>query len=145
MISLSGKVCVVTGASSGIGEAVARRLGQEGSRLVLVARSVDKLEALAEEIGGFGDRPVVTPADVSNEEQVRSAIELTIATFGGVDILVNSAGAVFFSAIGETEEQQWDQILDSNLKGTFLTCKYAVPNMLSRGRGDIVNIASVAA
>ncbi len=145
MLSLKGKACIVTGASSGIGLAIARRLAQEGVKLCLVARSEDKLRAIADDLRNDGEKPLIAPADVAQEEPVRRAVQSAVSAFGGVDILVNSAGSVYFTPIGETALEQWDQVVDSNLKGVFLCCRQVVPHMLERGRGDIVNIASIAA
>ncbi len=145
MLSLKGKACIVTGASSGIGLAIARRLAQGGVKLCLVARSEDKLRAIADDLRNDGEKPLIAPADVAQEEPVRRAVQSAVSAFGGVDILVNSAGSVYFTPIGETALEQWDQVVDSNLKGVFLCCRQVVPHMLERGRGDIVNIASIAA
>ncbi len=145
MISLAGKVCIVTGASRGIGEAIARRFAQEKARLCLVARSGDKLEALAQELGENGEPPLIAVADVTREADVERAAGQALARFGRIDVLINNAGIVQFSYIGKMPESMWDEIVDSNLKGTFLFCKHVVPYMLTRGRGDVVNIASIAA
>ena len=145
MLSLEGKSCIVTGASSGIGLAVARRLAREEVRLCLVARSMEKLQAVALELGQAGEKPLVAAADVANEEQVRRAVEGALSRFGAVDVLVNSAGTTYFTPMADTTQEQWDQVIDSNLKGVFLSCKYVVPHMLLRGSGDIVNVASIAA
>ena len=145
MLSLEGKNCIVTGASSGIGLAVARQLAQEKARICLVARSVEKLQAVSLELGQAGEKPLVAVADVANEEQVRRAVEGALSGFGAVDVLINSAGTTYFTPMSDTTQEQWDQVVDSNLKGVFLLCKHVMPHMLSRGRGDIVNIASIAA
>ena len=145
MLSLEGKACILTGASSGIGLAIARRLSREKARLCLVARSEDKLEAIAEELGRGAERPMIAAADVTKDEQVKAAVEGAVSRLGSIDVLVNCAGTVYFNPIVDTTEEQWDQVVDSNLKGAFLLCKHVMPHMLSRGRGDIVNIASIAA
>ena len=145
MLSLEGRACILTGASSGIGLAIARRLSREKARLCLVARSADKLEAIAEELGRGAERPMIAAADVTKDEQVKAAVDGAVSRLGSIDVLVNCAGTVYFNPIVDTTEEQWDQVVDSNLKGAFLLCKHVMPHMLSRGRGDIVNIASIAA
>lgn len=145
MISIEGRACLITGASRGIGEAIARRFAAERARLCLVARSADRLEALARELARHGEAPVVAPADVADEAQVKGAVLRALEAFGRIDILVNNAGIVRFAHVGSTSTELWDEVIGSNLRGTFLLCKYVVPHMLSRGRGDIVNMASIAA
>lgn len=145
MTSVRGKVCIVTGASRGIGEAIARRFAREQAILCLVARSAAPLESLATELGREGETPLVAPADVADETQVHGVVQRTLARFGSIDILINNAGAVRSNRIGDTPVELWDEVIDSNLKGMFLFCKHVVPHMLSRGKGDIVNMASIAA
>lgn len=141
MVSISGKVCLVTGASSGIGEAVARLFAGDGAKVCLVARSRDRLDALVNELGS---NVVAVPTDVTKEAEVQTAVEAA-TSIGPVDILVNSAGTVYFDPVEATSEEHWNAVVDSNLKGVFLFCKHVVPGMLERARGDIVNIASIAA
>ncbi len=145
MASLAGKRCIVTGASSGIGLAIARRFARDGADVALVGRSVSKLEAAARSMNSALGRRLVVAADVTREDQVRSLVERTLSEFGGIDVLVNAAGAAYFLPITDTTEQQWDAVLDTNLKAVFLMCKLVAPEMLAAGRGDIVNIASIAA
>ena len=142
---LKDKVCVVTGASSGIGLAIARRFAQEGALLCLVARSEERLEAASQGMEGASDDRVVLSSDVTQEEQVTAVVQQTLDRFGAIDILVNSAGAAYFTPIVQTSAAQWDEVLDANLKAVFLLCKHVLPHMLSRGKGDIVNVASIAA
>ena len=144
MTTLKGKACLITGASSGIGAAVARRFAKEGARLCLVARSTGRLRALAQELASPQGTPLVVEADVGLEQQVKNAVSQAMASQGGIDVLVNCAGTVYFTPIDETDESQWNDVIDSNLKGTFLFCKHLVPGMLERGYGDIVNIGSIA-
>ncbi|MBI3743284.1 MAG: SDR family oxidoreductase [Chloroflexi bacterium] len=145
MGSLAGKACIVTGASSGIGLAIVKRLAQDGANVVMLARSSEKLEAVRRATAAQAGQRIPLATDVTDERQVREAIEKTIERFGRIDVLVNAAGAAYFQPITETSTAQWDQVLDTNLKAVFLACKYAVPAMLAEGRGDIVNIGSIAA
>jgi len=141
---LKGQVAIITGASRGIGKAVATRLAQEGVRLCMVARSREKLVALAKTLPASGDNYITIGADVRDEEQVKNMVESTISVFGQIDILVNSAGITIFKSLDETSQEDWDITMDTNLKGTFLCIKHVVPHMLSRRTGDIVNISSIA-
>lgn len=141
---LKGQVAIITGASRGIGKAVAIRLAQEGVRLCMVARSRENLAALAKILPASGDDYIAIGADVRDEEQVKNMVESTLSFFGQIDILVNSAGITIFKSLDETSQEDWDITMDTNLKGTFLCIKHVVPHMLSRRTGDIVNISSIA-
>jgi len=143
--SLVGKRCIVTGASSGIGLAIARRFAQDGAHVALVARTAAKLEAAARSMAEAPGRRIVLPADLTRDEPARQVVQRAIEGFGGLDVLVNAAGAATFRPIAETTPEQWDEVMDANLKAVFLLCRHAVPPMLAAGRGDIVNIASIAA
>ena len=141
---LSGKVAIVTGASRGIGQAIATELAKEGARLSLVSRSGQALRASAKEVKRLGAECLVSPADVAHEDQVTKIVTATAERFGQIDILVNGAGFAAFKPLEETSEAEWDAMLDANLKGAFLCMKQTIPYLLRQGRGDIVNIASVA-
>lgn len=145
MPSLQGKACLVTGASSGIGLAVARRFAKDGARLGLISRSGEKLAAAVASLDPDAPKPLVVPADLTSASDAKRVVERAIAELGGIDVLVNAAGAAYFLPIGETSEAQWDEILGVNLKAVFLMCRHVVPLMLESGKGDIVNVGSIAA
>ena len=136
----SGKVAVVTGAAAGMGAAVARRLAAEGARVAAFDRDAAGATATAAEIGGEAFE-----VDVSSPDQVRAAIGAVIERLGGIDVLVNVAGVVRYGEVPEFSEADWDLVIGTNLTGTFLTAKYAIPSMRARGGGAIVNFASVQA
>ncbi len=145
LFDLTGRVAVVTGASSGLGADAARAYAQYGADVALLARRVEKLEALASEIVSMGRRALAVGCDVTDEEQVRAAMEQVVARFGKIDILLNDAGVAIPGTVEDLTSAQWDQAMNTNLRGMFLTAKYAVPHMRSRKWGRIVNVSSVNA
>src|SRR5215210_8214189 len=132
--SLTGRTALVTGAGSGIGAAVARRLAAAGARVSLADVSTAAVEELAEELTGA--RPL--QLDVRDEEQVARAV-------GGLDVLVNVAGIGSTTSAPETSLEIWEDVFAVNARGTFLCCKHTIPGMVARGGGSIVNLSSVAA
>ena len=136
---LANQVAVVTGAGRGIGKAIAEAYAKEGATVVCAARSIDEIEAVASQIGGKAIR-----CDVSEEADIRSLMERTLAEVGPIDILVNNAGAVARLPVHELPVADWDQVINVNLRGVFLCAKYALPSMLERGSGCIINISSGA-
>ena len=136
---LAGQVAVVTGAGRGIGKAIAEAYAKEGATVVCAARSIDEIEAVANQIGGTAIR-----CDVSEEADIRGLMERTLAEVGPIDILVNNAGAVARLPVHELPVADWDQVINVNLRGVFLCAKYALPSMLERGSGCIINISSGA-
>lgn len=137
--TLSGRVALVTGASSGIGAATARRLVEQGARVGLVARNRDALDALAAELG---DAAIVAPADVSDSTQVAEAVEAVERGLGDVDVLVNAAGVAAPALLADTDDDNWRQMIDVNLAGTFYACREVGVRMRERGGGAIVNLGS---
>lgn len=143
---LKDKTIIVTGASSGFGEAIALACAAEGANVSLVARRVEALERVAADIRAKGGRALVCPADVSDDDQVYAAVERTHEAFGSIDILVNNAGAnIPQRLIEETEPEQWRALLEVNLTSAFVFTRAVLAEMKARGDGLIINIASRAA
>jgi 3-oxoacyl-[acyl-carrier protein] reductase len=141
---LAGKTALVTGASRGIGLAIAQRLGQLGARIALCGRHQDTLDAACARLRDQAIDALALTADVSRGDQVASLIEKTLVRFGAIDFLVNNAGIGRFGPVQEFTETEWDTVLDTNLKGVFLVSRAVAPSMISRGHGHIVNISSLA-
>lgn len=141
MTSIEGKVAVVTGAGRGIGRAIALELSRMGARVALVARTVSQLEETAKLSEGVGR---VFPADVRKRDDVQKVLEQVSSTFGPVDILVNAAGVGVFGQVVDFSDADYDLMLDTNLRSIFMSCRSVLPSMMAQGRGDIINIASIA-
>ncbi|NIM94751.1 MAG: SDR family NAD(P)-dependent oxidoreductase [Anaerolineales bacterium] len=141
---LEGKVAVVTGASRGIGRAVAKTFAREGAQVAVASRSASELEALVDEITSAVGMAFAHATDVTNSEQVDSLFQRTVEIYGPVDILVNNAGTQICGALHEFDEDDFDTILSVNLKGVFLCTKAVLPSMIDRRGGLIINIASVS-
>lgn len=142
---LSGKVAVVTGASSGLGADAAVAYAQAGADVALLARRVEKLNEVKSVIEKLGRKVIAVGCDVSNEESVKNAIGTVLETFGHIDIVLNDAGIAQRGGVEDLSEEDWDRSFDTNVKGIYLTSKYVIPQMKERGYGKIVNIASVNA
>lgn len=145
LFDLKGRVAVVTGASSGLGADAARAYAAYGADVALLARRVEKLDALAAELRQQGGRVLPVGCDVTDEEQVRAAVERVAGEWGHIDILLNDAGVAVPGTVEELTVGQWDKVMDTNVKGMFLMCKYVVPHMRGQHWGRIVNLASVNA
>jgi NAD(P)-dependent dehydrogenase (short-subunit alcohol dehydrogenase family) len=144
-LSLEGRVALVTGASGGIGRAIAVALAAEGADVIGMARSVDKLEVTAAEVEALGRRSYVAPCDVTDGEAVARAVAASEKAVGPVDVLVNNAGgARFMAPLLDVQERGWDKSVALNLKSPFLLAQAVGRGMVERGRGSIVNIASYA-
>lgn len=141
---LEGKVALVTGASRGIGQAIARSLGRMGAILSLCARDSQKLQSARHDLEAEGSRVLAIPADVSRPDDIASLVQTTERSLGPIEILVNNAGIGHFAPIQESSEAIWDATLDANLKAAFLLTKAVAPGMISRRSGHIINIASLA-
>lgn len=144
-IDLSGKYGIVTGAASGIGRAAALHLSAMGARLALVDIGAEGLEAAARDIrsaGGFGTLPI--QADAADEHQVEQSVDQCLSEFGAIDFLVNGHGILRRTPFLEIQNSEWDLMIGVNLRGCFLFCKAVLPQMKARGRGAIVNVASLA-
>jgi NAD(P)-dependent dehydrogenase (short-subunit alcohol dehydrogenase family) len=140
---LANKVSIVTGGGTGIGAATARLFASEGSSVVISGRRADPCEAVVAEIQAAGGNAAFLQGDVSQAGDVKALVGLAVARFGGVDVLVNNAGLDVGKPLLETTEEEWDLVLDVNLKGHFLCAQAVVPAMLQRGGGCIVNTSSV--
>jgi len=140
-----GKVVAVTGAGKGIGRTTAVAFAREGAAVVIGDVSEADAGETVRQIADAGGEAVYVRCDVRNEAEVRNLIDEAVRGFGGVDVLYNNAGVVRYGTVEELSEEDWDVQIDVNLKGTFLTCKYAIPELRKRGGGAIVNTASVQA
>jgi NAD(P)-dependent dehydrogenase (short-subunit alcohol dehydrogenase family) len=141
---LEGKVALVTGASRGIGKAIARTLSRMGAMLSLCARDAQRLQSARRELEADGAKVLDVPADVSRHDDIISLVQTTERSLGPIEILVNNAGIGHFAPIQEASEANWDATLDTNLKAVFLLSKAVAPGMISRRSGHIINIASLA-
>lgn len=144
MDGIDGKVVVITGASSGIGEASARRLASDGACVVLGARRADRLAALAAEIEELGGQTAWQATDVTSRESVESLAEFARASFGPVDVLVNNAGLMPQAPLDQLRVDEWERMIDVNVKGVLYGIAAVLPEMRQRGSGHIVNLGSVA-
>jgi NADP-dependent 3-hydroxy acid dehydrogenase YdfG len=144
MAKLEGKVAVITGASSGIGEATAEALAAEGAAVVVAARREDRLADLVGRIEESGGRVLAAVCDVTDEGQAHGLIRKAEQEFGSVDILVNNAGVMLLSAVGKGLSDQWRQMFDVNVMGLLYATDAAIETMKRQGSGHLVNISSVA-
>ncbi len=143
--SAEGKVALVTGASSGIGAHVARRLAADGARVVVAARRRDRLDALVDEIEREGGEAVAVEADVRDRHQVQAAVDTAVSRYGRLDVLCNNAGIMPVSRLSLLELDHWEDMVDVNVKGVLWGVAAALPVMRQQGSGHVVNIASVGA
>ncbi len=142
MSNLKGLVGIVTGASSGMGEGIARMLAAEGVKVALTARRVDELARVAAAIRSAGGTALVVPANMREEDHLKQLLERTEQEFGPIDLLVNSAGVARKQPIHELRMKHWDLVMDVNLRAPAYLCNAVLPGMRERRRGFIVNIAS---
>ncbi|WP_437271946.1 SDR family oxidoreductase [Staphylococcus aureus] len=142
MTVLTDKVAAVTGAGSGIGEAIATLLHEEGVKVILAGRNKDKLQNVANQLAQ--DSVKVVPTDVTKKEEVDELIKIAQQTFGGLDIVINSAGQMLSSKITDYQVDEWDSMIDVNIKGTLYTAQAALPTMLEQSSGHLINIASIS-
>ncbi len=142
MQNIQDKVVVITGASSGLGEAAARLLAQHGARLVLGARRLDRLQALATELGLAADAVVQT--DVVHRDQVERLVERAVQLHGGIDVMLNNAGLMPNSLLERLHVDEWDRMIDVNIKGVLYGIAAALPHMKEKKSGHIINVSSVA-
>jgi NAD(P)-dependent dehydrogenase (short-subunit alcohol dehydrogenase family) len=139
------KVVIVTGGAVGIGNGAAQAFAREGGSVVIADIDADTASLAANNIVAAGGTAVAVPTDVRSSTAVQNLVDVAVATFGGVDVLFNAAGINLYGTVDTFSEDDWDRQLGVNLKGTFLTCKFVIPEMRKRGGGSIVNTASVQA
>lgn len=142
--TLAGKVALVTGASSGIGEAAALALAAAGAAVAVTARRADRLADLVRRIEAAGGKALALPGDVSDEAVATRVVEDTVKAFGRIDILVNSAGIIQAGGVDNADTAEWRRVIDINLFAILYTSKAAIAHMKTQGQGDIINISSTA-
>lgn len=145
MKNVEGKVIVITGASSGIGEATARLVASRGAKVMLGARRTDRLEQIAGEIQGAGGTAAFRALDVTSREDVRDFIDFTVTRFGRVDVLINNAGVMPLSKLEALKVDEWDRMIDVNIRGVLHGIAATLPLMQQQRAGQIINIASIGA
>ena len=143
MFRLDGKIALVTGASQGIGEAIAKRLAAQGATVVCAARTLRKLQEVADAITAAGGKADVVVADLSDGASVRAAVAATVERHGAIHILVNNAGITRDKLLIQMKEEDWDAVIDTNLKGAWTAIQAATKPMMKQRWGRIINIASV--
>jgi 3-hydroxybutyrate dehydrogenase len=143
-MEFTDKTVFITGGSRGIGRACALAFGREGARVAVAARTIDQLEAVASEVRELGSSAMAIPLDMKRNETIEAAFKQVAENFGPVDILINNAGIAHSVPFIKCTEELWNDIMEINLTGTFRCTKAALPPMLKRGWGRIINIASVA-
>jgi 3-oxoacyl-[acyl-carrier protein] reductase len=142
--TLRGKTAIVTGASAGIGRAGALALAGAGANLVLTARRAERLEELAATIGGAGGQTAIVAGDAREEDTAKRAVAAALEQFGGLHILINNAGVATYKDLVDTSAEEYDWMMDSNVRSMFLFARHAVPPMIAQGEGTILMISSMA-
>ena len=143
--TLDGKVAVITGASKGIGKATALAFAAAGAKVVLASRTREDIAQVAANLSAGGTEVLAVPTDVTDVEAVQYLMQRTLDVYQRLDILVNNAGSGRFGRIVDFAPDDWEMVLNSNLKGVYLCAKYALPPMLAQGSGQIINVLSIAA
>jgi NAD(P)-dependent dehydrogenase (short-subunit alcohol dehydrogenase family) len=141
-MKLEGRVALITGGNSGIGRATAALLASEGAAVVLTGRNRERGEQVAQAIIEDGGKAMFLCSDVRVADECRRAVERTLERFGRIDVLFNNAGVFHPKTVPDCTEQEWDETIDSSLKGAFLMSKYALPSMIERGSGSIIHTSS---
>jgi NADP-dependent 3-hydroxy acid dehydrogenase YdfG len=141
---IEGKVVVITGASSGLGAAAARHLAAEGASVVLAARRTERLQALADEIVESGGEALPVTTDVTERDQVQALVDAAVEEFGRIDVMLNNAGVMPASRLDKLNVDEWDQMIDVNVKGVLYGIAAALPYMQEQESGHIINVASDA-
>src|SRR6202049_3570444 len=141
---LTGKVALITGASAGIGQACARALAEDGARLVLTARRQERLDELKRQAERLGSQAISVPGDAREESTAKNTVEAAMRTFGQIDILINNTGVGNYKNLLDTSADEYDDMMDTNVRSTFLFTRHTVPVMLSQKAGTILMISSMA-
>ena len=141
---LTNKVALITGASAGIGQATARALAKEGAQLVITARREERLQQLVAEIGSLGSRAIHVVGDASTEDTAREVVSRAMSTFGRIDILINNTGIGNYKNLVDTSANDYDEMMDVNVRSTFLFTRHVVPVMLQQRQGTILIVSSMA-
>jgi NADP-dependent 3-hydroxy acid dehydrogenase YdfG len=144
MENIKSKVILITGASSGIGEATAKLLAREGAKVVLAARREERLKSIADEIRQEGGKAAFIAADVVSQEDMQKLARFALETYGRIDVLVNNAGVMPVSMLNELRVGEWDQMIDVNIKGVLYGIAAVLPVMREQKSGHIINVSSVA-
>lgn len=139
------KVILITGASSGIGEGIARELAAAGARVTLGARRMERLEALADELSAAGGTVLAHPLDVTDRQSFDAFVNAARQKWGRVDVIVNNAGVMPLSLMASLKAEEWDRMIDVNIKGVLYGIAAVLPEMIARNSGQIINIASIGA
>ena len=142
--NIAGKIVVITGASSGLGEATARHLSELGASVVLGARRVDRINALAKELAGSAGKAIAVQTDVTHSGQVKLLVEAAVETYGRIDVMINNAGLMPHSPLERLKIDDWDRMIDVNIKGVLYGIAAALPYMQKQKSGHIINVSSVA-
>ncbi|HHV24141.1 MAG TPA: SDR family oxidoreductase [Methanosarcina sp.] len=142
-MSLAGQTALITGGSKGIGKAICLALAKEGANVVIAARNESEIKGTIDKLKAMGSKALAIRTDVRSEEDVRRLISMTIDKCGRLDILINNAGVAYKKRLEETTLEEYDKIMDTNLKGVFLCTKYAIPYIRESKNGKIINISSV--
>jgi NADP-dependent 3-hydroxy acid dehydrogenase YdfG len=142
--NIEGKVVVITGASSGLGEATARHLSSQGASLVLGARRLDRINALADKLAGNGDKAIAVETDVAQRDQVKRLVDAAVKKYGRIDVMINNAGLMPQSLLESLMVDDWDRMIDVNIKGVLYGIAAALPYMKEQKAGHIINVSSVA-
>jgi NADP-dependent 3-hydroxy acid dehydrogenase YdfG len=142
--NIEGKVVVITGASSGLGEATARLLSSQGAIVALGARRIDRIESLADELTVKGGKALALATDVTRCDQVKRLVDAAVQTYGHIDVMINNAGLMPHSPLERLKIEDWDRMIDVNLKGVLYGIAAALPHMQRQKAGHIVNVSSVA-
>lgn len=141
---LANKVAIITGAGRGIGRAIALAFAREGAKVVVTSRTASELDHLVAEVKGLDSDGLAVPGDASQEADVRRVVEAALTTYGKIDILVNNVGMAYYKPLVETSLEEYDTMMDTNMRSTFLFTRHVVPHMIERGEGMVIIVSSMA-